>query len=60
MATSGSPSMEHIRWLTIALASNAPANTVATDSTYTGVGYLNLTTRNGVVRMDNFGGGTLP
>jgi hypothetical protein len=52
--------MEHIRWLTIALASNAPANTVATDSTYTGVGYLNLTTRNGVVRMDNFGGGTLP
>jgi hypothetical protein len=32
----------------------------ATDGTYPGAGYLNLTTRNSVVRLDNYGGGTLP
>ena len=32
----------------------------ATDSTYQGAGYLNLTGRNGKVRLTNFGGGTLP
>jgi hypothetical protein len=32
----------------------------ATDSTFPGAGYLNLTARNGTVRMTNFGGGTLP
>ncbi len=32
----------------------------ATDSTFPSAGYLNLTARNGAVRMTNFGGGTLP
>jgi hypothetical protein len=32
----------------------------ATDATYQGAGYLNLTARNGNVRLTNFGGGTLP
>jgi hypothetical protein len=32
----------------------------ATDSTYKSSGYINLSSRNGVVRLDNFGGGTLP
>jgi hypothetical protein len=32
----------------------------ATDTTYTGAGYLNLTARDTTVRLDNFGGGTLP
>jgi hypothetical protein len=32
----------------------------ATDSTYTGAGYLGLSGKNTVVRLDNFGGGTLP
>jgi hypothetical protein len=32
----------------------------ATDTTYQGAGYLNLTARNGTVRLTNFGGGTLP
>ncbi len=32
----------------------------ATDSTYQGAGYLNLTARDGAVRLTNFGGGTLP
>lgn len=32
----------------------------ATDSTYQGAGYLNLTARDGSVRLTNFGGGTLP
>ncbi len=32
----------------------------ATDSTFQSAGYLNLTARNGTVRMTNFGGGTLP
>jgi len=30
----------------------------ATDTTYTGSGFLGLSTRNNVVRLDNFGGGT--
>jgi hypothetical protein len=32
----------------------------ATDSTYQSAGYLNLTSRDGAVRLTNFGGGTLP
>jgi hypothetical protein len=32
----------------------------ATDSAYSGAGYLNLTARDGAVRLTNFGGGTLP
>jgi hypothetical protein len=32
----------------------------ATDSTYQSAGYLNLTARNGTVRLASFGGGTLP
>jgi streptogramin lyase len=32
----------------------------ATDSTYQNAGYLNLTARDGAVRLTNFGGGTLP
>ncbi len=32
----------------------------ASDSTFNGAGYLILTSRNGAVRLDNFGGGTLP
>ncbi|HWJ49516.1 MAG TPA: hypothetical protein VNR42_00755, partial [Solirubrobacteraceae bacterium] len=32
----------------------------ATDSTFPGAGYLNLTARDGTVRLTNFGGGTLP
>jgi hypothetical protein len=32
----------------------------ATDSTFQGAGYLNLTARDGAVRLTNFGGGTLP
>jgi hypothetical protein len=32
----------------------------ATDGTYQGAGYLNLTARNGAVRLSGFGGGTLP
>ncbi len=32
----------------------------ATDSTFTSAGYLNLTTRDTTVRLDNFGGGALP
>jgi hypothetical protein len=32
----------------------------ATDGTYQGAGYLNLTARNGAVRLTGFGGGTLP
>jgi hypothetical protein len=31
-----------------------------TDSTFTSAGYLMVSTRNTVVRLDNFGGGTLP
>jgi hypothetical protein len=30
----------------------------ATDTTYTGSGFLGLGARNNVVRLDNFGGGT--
>jgi hypothetical protein len=32
----------------------------ATDSTYTGAGYLALSARDGTVRIANFGGGALP
>jgi len=32
----------------------------AKDSTFTGAGYINLTARDGSVRLTNFGGGTLP
>ncbi len=32
----------------------------ARDSTFTSAGYLNLTARDGTVRLTNFGGGTLP
>jgi hypothetical protein len=32
----------------------------ASDATYQGAGYLNLTARNGAVRLTSFGGGTLP
>jgi hypothetical protein len=32
----------------------------ANDTTYQGAGYLNMTARNGTVRLANFGGGTLP
>jgi hypothetical protein len=32
----------------------------ATDSTFQSAGYLNLTARDGTVRLTNFGGGTLP
>jgi hypothetical protein len=32
----------------------------ATDSTFQSAGYLNLTARDGAVRLTNFGGGTLP
>ncbi len=32
----------------------------ATDGTYQSAGYLNLTARDGTVRLANFGGGTLP
>jgi hypothetical protein len=32
----------------------------ATDSTYQSAGYLNLSARDGAVRLTNFGGGTLP
>jgi hypothetical protein len=32
----------------------------ATDTIYQGAGYLNMTARNGTVRLANFGGGTLP
>jgi hypothetical protein len=32
----------------------------ATDTAYQGAGYLNMTARNGTVRLANFGGGTLP
>ncbi|MBA3806798.1 MAG: hypothetical protein H0X28_00170 [Solirubrobacterales bacterium] len=33
---------------------------LATDSTFPSAGYLNLTQRNGAVRLTSFGGGTLP
>jgi hypothetical protein len=33
---------------------------VTTDTTYQTAGYLNLTARDGAVRLSNFGGGTLP
>jgi hypothetical protein len=32
----------------------------ATDTTYAGAGYVDLTARDTTVRLDNFGGGTLP
>jgi hypothetical protein len=32
----------------------------ASDGTYKSAGYINVTARNAVVRLDNFGGGTLP